>query len=148
MSDNEPNLDKQPENPYTLNQEPQNSYQGQNASPNQGQYQNTQYPSAQYPNGTGQFVPQQQMGGMTNGVWSMIMFGGTVVLAFALPFLCLMTAIGGIVFGHIGWKNNRETLARVGFWLNLGSLILGGLITLFFILFLGAIFASGISSGY
>lgn len=153
MNDNEHNLDKKPENPYISSQEPQDSYQGQNINPNQGQYPNTQYtngqyPNAQYPNGAGQFIPQQQTGGMTNGIWSMIMLGGTVVFTFALPLMCILTAIGGVIFGHIGWKNSKETLARIGFWLNLGTIILGGFITLLLLLFLGTLFAVGSSGGY
>lgn len=145
MSGNEPNLDKQPENPYVSSQAPQNPYQGQNANPNQGQYPNAQYPNGM---GAGQFIPQQQTNGMTNGAWSMIMLGGTVVLTFALPYLCILTAIAGVVFGHIGWKNDRETLARVGFWVNLGSIIIGGIVILLFILLLGAAVAIGSSGGY
>lgn len=142
MNDNEYNLNKKPENPYISNQEPQGSYQGQNTNPNQGQYPNTQYPNGQYPNGSGQFVPQQQTGGMTNGIWSMIMLGGTAIFTFVFPFLCIATAIAGVVFGRIGWKKDHETLARVGFWINLSSIIFGILIFILFVVMFGLLFGS------
>lgn len=147
MNYNEHNLDKKPENPYISNQEPQDSYQGQNTNPNQGQYPNTQYPNGQYPNGqypngAGQFVPQQQTGGMTNGIWSMIMLGGTAIFTFVFPFLCIGTAIAGVIFGRIGWKKDHETLARVGFWINLASLVFGILIFIFFVVMFGLLFGS------
>lgn len=158
MSTNEPNISKNSDDAYNASMPPQNPYDTHQGA----QYQSQQHDNLNHPNSNYQHSPRTQNGGIANGTWSMIMFGGTILFSFIFPIftfifpififpififpiVCIGTAIGGIIFGHLGWRDHKEVLARVGFWINLSSIVLGFLLFLL-VIFLLAIFDASFSS--